>query len=122
MAKEQELVPWGWAGKGWMNTIWQTYKLNHEGWRRFYAQQDGKCAGCGKELAHPTERAMGRFGLKPQVDHRHRKDAWGVEQDCREEDVRGLLCAGCNRLLAIVQDNANLLKNLMVYLNQHGDL
>ena len=121
MTKETDLVPWGWAAYGWMGTIWKTYKLTHEGWRKLYERQEGKCPGCGKVLAHPLEKDMTRFGLKPQVDHRHRKDAYGNDLQCDTEDVRGLLCAPCNRLLGVVRDNKTLMENLVAYLKQHGD-
>jgi len=112
----QELVPWGWAPKTWMQDIWKTYKLNHEKWKVLYERQGGKCAGCEKELAHPTIKDMGKFGLKPQVDHRHVGD-----RRCEEEDVRGLLCGECNRLLGKIQDNRTVLANLLAYLKSHGD-
>lgn len=120
MAKDKELIPWGYAPKGWMQDIWKVYKLTHENWKVFYAKQDGKCAGCGDSFAHPTTKDMQRFGVKSQVDHRHRwKD--GVEQQCDTEDVRGLLCGPCNRLLGVINDNRRILKNLLMYLEQHGD-
>lgn len=120
MAKDGELLPWGYAPKTWMRDIWLQYKLTHEKWKLFFERQNGKCAGCGKDFAHPTTKDMNRAGVKSQVDHRHR---WvnGVEQQCETEDVRGLLCAPCNRLLGVINDNRTTLQNLVNYLKQHGD-
>lgn len=118
MSKEQELVPWGWPTKigVWIQNNWLKYKLTAEAWRKVYERQGGKCAGCLKELANPLDKQMGKFGLKPQVDHRH------VEgRQCEEEDVRGLLCGECNRLLGQIQDDKALMERLVAYLKQHGD-
>lgn len=120
MAKETDLVPWGYATSTWVQATYQAYWLTREGWQRLWDRQDGKCAGCGKELAHPLEKNMQRFGLKPQTDHRHRF-VNGVEQHCTAEDVRGLLCGPCNRLLGVIKDNRTTLQNLVNYLKQHGD-
>lgn len=120
MIKDEKLLPWGYAPTTWVADIWKTYKLTHAGWKVFFERQEGKCAGCGAAFAHPTTKDMSRFGVKSQVDHRHRKIN-GLEQPCVTEDVRGLLCAPCNRLLGVLNANRVTLQNLVNYLKQHGD-
>lgn len=122
MVKEQELVSWGWPVSlmQWQKNNWVNYRLTTDKWRDFYDRQEGKCAGCREELANPLVKA-GKVGLKPQVDHRHRKDVRGEELQCETADVRGLLCGECNRLLGKIQDNRTVLANLLAYLKQHGD-
>ena len=121
MAKD-ELVPWGYAKEAtWKQNIWLSYKLNAQGWRALWDKQGGKCAGCLTEFAHPVDK-QARFGVKAQVDHRHKKGETGiVGMDCKTEDVRGLLCGPCNRLLGTLQDNKAQLERLAAYLKQHGD-
>lgn len=120
MSKDKEIVAWGYAPGTWMQNNWLKYKLTREKWQEFWVAQDGRCGGCGEPLAHPLQRDMNKAGLKPQVDHRHiRLD--GVEQQCRTEDVRGLLCRGCNQLLGVIQDNRVTLRGLLAYLQKHGD-
>jgi len=123
MAKD-ESVPWGYATeRTWRNTLWITYKLTSQAWQGLWDRQGGKCAGCLAEFAHPIDRTQReRFGVKPQVDHRHRKGETGITAiDCKTEDVRGLLCGPCNRLLGTLQDNKPQLERLAAYLKQHGD-
>lgn len=47
-----------------------------------------------------------------------------VDHDHKSGKVRGLLCAGCNKLLGYAKDNASVLQNAILYLgdanvNQH---
>lgn len=120
MGTLKDLVPWGYAPSTWMQNMWLKYKLTREGWVKLWERQSGVCAGCEEKLAHPFIRDMNKEGLKPQIDHRHRR-VNGVEQQCVTEDVRGLLCGECNRFLGLIQDNRQLMKNLTSYLEQHGD-
>lgn len=122
MAKEQELVPFGWPTNltNWDNNNYVIYSLNTQEWRKLYERQEGKCAGCREVLANPLERT-GQVGLKPQVDHRHKANEPKVGRKCEREAVRGLLCGNCNRFLGMIQDNKSLLQNLVNYLKQHGD-
>ena len=114
--KEQELVGWGWGNPQWIANQWTRYKLNHSEWKKLWEAQEGKCAGCGKELAHPIVKT-GQVGLKPQTDHLH------VEgRQCEAADVRGLLCGRCNNFLGKVRDNMDILAGLLAYLRKHGDL
>ena len=114
--KEQELVSYGWAGKSWIQNQWLQYKLNHSDWKRLWEEQEGKCAGCGREFAHPFDKSA-KMGLKPQTDHRH------VEgRQCETRDVRGLLCRRCNDFLGKIQDNMDVLEGLLAHLRKHGDL
>ena len=57
--------------------------------------QHGECPGCGKDLIEN----------KACVDHDH---------DTGE--VRGVLCANCNKAIGQAQENVEVLKNLVKYL------
>lgn len=116
MTKEKELVMWGWASKGWIPNQWMRYKLTYEGWKKLWEAQNGRCAGCGEEFAHPKEREV-KYGVKPETDHEH------VEgRACETQDVRGLLCRRCNDFLGKIRDNKDILANLLAYLKRHGEL
>lgn len=107
---EMQQVSWGWAGKSYVQHLWIRYKLTLEGFNSYWVLQDGKCSGCKGEFAHPTRKEM-RVGLKPEVDHCHKKG-----------NVRGLLCRRCNDFLGKVQDNQDVLRRLQDYLKQNGEL
>jgi len=119
--KDDEMVIWGWPKdqSRYLANLWLKYKIQDTDFERFWAQQDGKCA-CGKEFAHPLRQITGRMGYMPQVDHEHRKDADGEELPCEHEDVRGLLCQRCNRLLGTLRDNKDILLGLLKHLQRHG--
>lgn len=114
--KEQELVPEGWAGKQWLPQQFINYKVTQPFYEQMWAEQDGKCPGCRKKLAHPLKKT-GLFGLKPETDHLHREG-----KHCEVEDVRGILCHRCNGLLGKIRDSMDILSGLLEYLKKHGDL
>ena len=71
MAKfEQELVGWGWAGKQWLPQQFINYRLQQPQWEKMWAEQNGRCAGCGKTL-------RGR--------RRARVAVWALQQLSRED-------------------------------------
>ena len=115
--KELEQVPWGWAGKQWLPQQFINYRVTQPVFERMWAEQNGRCAGCQRELAHPLKKELGRFGLKPETDHLH------VEgRHCEVQDVRGLLCRHCNQFLSKIRDNMDVLEGLLAHLHKHGDL
>lgn len=114
--QEQERVGWGWAGKQWLPQQFIKYRVTQALWENLWAGQEGRCAGCQGELAHPL-RKEGRLGLKPQTDHLHKEG-----RQCEAADVRGLLCQRCNIFLGKIRDNQDILGNLLAYLKRHGDL
>ena len=65
------------------------YGLTPDAYAELLAVQDGRCAICWYEFAPDLE--------KPHIDHDHRT----ADQRGRvaAEDVRGLLCGGCNLML-----------------------
>lgn len=79
-----------------------TYGLEPGEYAALNAAQDGKCAGCGQARSYNLN-----------VDHDHKVEA---ELGARAS-IRGLLCRRCNKVLAVVGDNAMLLLNLMSYLD-----
>jgi hypothetical protein len=115
-------IGWGWSRDpgAYQANLFSKYRITGSDFQEFWGRQDGKCAGCGQEFAHPWKREA-RMGLKPQVDHKHKYDERGFEKQCERADVRGLLCADCNKLLAKVKDNQQTLTNLQEYLAKHGD-
>ncbi len=107
---EQKLVVWGWSPKGYSADIYKTYLLNRQNYLKIWDRQNGKCAGCRGEFAHPVEKIIDRFGLKPEVDHCHKNG-----------HVRGLLCRRCNGFLGKIQDNKDILAGLLAYLKERGE-
>lgn len=107
--KQDKLVPWGWGSAQYIGHIWTRYGLKMEGFQEFWNSQDGKCAGCEGDFAHPKIKQM-TMGLRPEVDHDHKT---GI--------VRGLLCRRCNDFLGKIRDNRQTLKNLEAYLKRNGE-
>ena len=62
-------------------------------------EQDGRCLLCGR-----SEKDLARQLV---IDHCHKTD-----------QVRGLLCYGCNSLLGLAQDSKNILENAIDYLDK----
>jgi Recombination endonuclease VII len=86
-----------WQRKGILNEQGNDFLL--EDFDRIYQIQQGRCKICKK---HSTE-----FKRNLAVDHNHET---GI--------VRGLLCLNCNRGLGSFQEEKNLLKEAIKYLNQ----
>ncbi len=75
----------------------QRYELSEEAYNHMLKVQEGKCAVCGCEPK----------GKRPlAIDHCHDSGA-----------VRGLLCYGCNRAIAIL-DNPEMLRKALAYLKK----
>lgn len=113
--KEKELIGWGWAPTGYLPGLWVRYKITSNVFENFWTQQEGKCAGCKVEFAHPLRKLL-QLGVKCEVDHKHNKD----KLPCEAQDVRGLLCRRCNDFLGKIEDNYETLNNLANYLKNHG--
>lgn len=77
------------------------YGITHADYERMLEEQGGGCAICGS----PTPRRKGRGHLS--VDHCHKT---GV--------VRGVLCDPCNNGLGRFQDDPNLLRKAIEYLER----
>lgn len=76
------------------------YGLSLDGYKRLLEEQGGLCAIC---RGPSGRRALG-------VDHDHSTGA-----------VRALLCSTCNSGLGGFRDNAGLMLDAIVYLNQHRE-
>ena len=81
------------------------YWVSLDLYKRLYAEQGGRCAGCGVEAP-----LIGKKRL--HVDHSH-EDSVGI---------RGLLCAKCNSVLGMAQDNKETLLRLAAYLERKNIL
>lgn len=106
MAKALKQVGWGWTDRGYVKNLWMLYGITLEKYDKLWVMQDGKCAGCLGELAHPLLKKM-KMGLRPEVDHEHTRP---------KGEVRGLLCRRCNDFLGKIQDDNATLKRLEAYL------
>ena len=80
--------------------LWR-YGITLDTYHATLEAQDNRCAICGKT---PEEN-----GKRICVDHDHETN-----------EIRGLLCNRCNRVLGFVQDNPSLLRNAASYLEQHS--
>lgn len=79
------------------------YGVTPERYAEMLAEQDGKCAICGK-----TEVTVRRgTTMRLSLDHCH---ATGK--------VRGLLCNRCNRSIGLMEDNVDLLRKAIDYLER----
>ena len=78
------------------------YGITHNDYLSLLEEQDGKCLGCGG-LAEDQHHGV------LDVDHNHKTN-----------EVRGLLCGSCNRLMGFAGDNARVLRNLANYLEDRG--
>jgi hypothetical protein len=81
------------------------YGITDEGYDRMLAEQDGKCAICGR-----TGDEVGGRWARLAVDHDHQTD-----------EVRGLLCSPCNSAIGLlqVQDSPEIVMSAAAYLLAH---
>ena len=77
------------------------YGITLEEYDNMLAVQGGRCAICSSEYAGPK----GRF----HVDHDH-----------ETQEIRGLLCHGCNTALGHMRDSTAILESAIQYLEDHG--
>ena len=85
------------------NSLYQKkfkYGLNESEYNNLFKIQNNKCAICGLEFNN-TNKAV--------VDHNHVNG-----------NIRGLLCTKCNTLLGMANDNIDILKNAINYLNSNN--
>ena len=77
----------------------KTYGITTDDYNRMLTEQNNTCAICGDECVS---------GKKLAVDHNHDTGA-----------VRGLLCCKCNRGLGIFNDQLDLLRSAVLYLEKY---
>ena len=91
-----------------------TFGINLEKYEKMLEEQDFKCKICGKEEVS-TSRTGQIKGLA--VDHCHKH-----EKETGEIKVRGLLCENCNKGIGSLQDDINILKRAIDYIEKEGDI
>ena len=79
------------------------YGISQDDYDRLFAEQGGVCAICRKP--ETAKDRLGRTRTNLSVDHDHRTGA-----------IRGLLCHHCNAALGHVDDDLELLRSLVAYL------
>ena len=84
--------------KVWGQRIFNTYGITSEQYYLIEKHQKFKCAICETD--------------KPQIF-----DKWQIDHCHKTNNVRGLLCENCNKLLGYAKDNQTILKNAIMYLN-----
>ncbi len=75
------------------------YDITYEEYEKMYLTQEKKCLICEKEYE-----LGGRNGL--YVDHCHKTN-----------NVRGLLCPGCNVAIGVLREDKKIFENAIRYLN-----
>jgi hypothetical protein len=80
------------------------YGLSKDQYDALLERQGGVCVGCG---LLPRGGGKGNANGKLFVDHDHETD-----------DIRGLLCQGCNAAVGLVYDSPSTLRKLAAYLER----
>lgn len=80
------------------------YGISPEQYQEMYDKQGGLCAGCGKK---PKAGGKSNANRKLFIDHNHTTN-----------DIRGLLCQGCNASIGLAGDNPTTLRQLADYLEK----
>jgi hypothetical protein len=86
--------------------ITRTYNISLDDYDSLWDAQNGRCAAC---LSLGADRSL-------CVDHDH--SCCPSDKSCGN-CVRGLLCTRCNALLGSAQDEVNVLKGCLAYLETH---
>lgn len=82
-----------------------TYGITPEQYQEMLTAQGGVCAVCG--LDEPNEHGRTGTKFRLSVDHCHETGR-----------VRGLLCQKCNRAIGLLNDNVDLLRKAIDYLER----
>jgi hypothetical protein len=80
------------------------YGITLDQYDRMFIAQNGRCVVCNKPETAVLNGAVKRLA----VDHNH-----------KTKKVRGLLCANCNFALGCAQEDTDILRNLIGYLEKH---
>ena len=80
------------------------YSMTPECFNKMWDAQNGKCAICNCDML-----PRGRFKASACVDHNHKTN-----------EIRGLLCRGCNHGIGNLKDSPLVLQNAINYLNERG--
>ena len=82
------------------------FNISIEQYNKMFLQQRGKCAIC-----HKAETAGDKNGNVKwlSIDHNHKTN-----------DIRGLLCNGCNTGIGLLKDNIDVLHSAIKYLTERG--
>ena len=79
------------------------YGLTPEGVQEMLAEQDGKCAACGS--------------TSPGGRH----NVWIIDHNHLTNQVRGLLCNGCNVAIGMLKEDENRIFALIEYLRKYKE-
>lgn len=93
------------------NALMHQYGLTLEDKQRMYAEQDGKCAICKEPMSFS--------GQGCNVDHEHVDNFKTLSKENKKKYIRGLLCFKHNILLGCVDDNPEILKAAILYLEKY---
>ncbi len=86
------------ANRNWK--LRRQYGITHDDYESMFAKQNGKCSICGGD---PD------FHGRLVIDHNHITN-----------EVRGLLCNRCNRVLGMTNENPKVLQSMVDYLCQYS--
>ena len=86
--------------------IKKKYGMSKDEWYWMYKEQGGRCRMCKKEIESHNN-GVGPSTVTACVDHDHKTDR-----------VRGILCSSCNLLLGYANDDVNLLRLGIIYLEE----
>lgn len=81
------------------------YNITFKDYLEIWNRQEGKCAICGQLETRKVKNKLSVLA----VDHDHKTGK-----------IRGLLCSKCNISLGLLNDNIDVLKNMIDYLNTRG--
>lgn len=91
------------------NTYLQkNYDINLEQYDKILKEQNGVCAICHK----PETERDGKLGTPFSL---------AVDHDHNTGKIRELLCSRCNKMLGSVNDDTQLLKTMIEYLEKHNN-
>jgi hypothetical protein len=82
----------------------QTYGVGIEYFNVKLKEQDGVCAGCGRNY---------------KVKWRGKEVEMSLDHNHKTGEPRGVLCIKCNRGLGLLEENPQTMLNLIEYINKH---
>lgn len=83
------------------------YRMEYEAFLTMWFEQDGCCAICSTELPD-------------LLVYENRKRGYAIDHNHFTMEVRGILCLKCNSLLGMANDDPDILRKSIDYLNGRG--
>lgn len=95
-------------------SICRRFNLTLEQYENMFKYHNDKCAICNKPETRKPKNSKKVYNLC--IDHCHKNESKGIMK------IRGLLCHKCNHMIGHANDDINILRRAISYLESHNNV